>query len=117
MIKLIDDTKDGFCIFLNKTLLIQIDDDLKMDVDINITVYQKDDMTFGAEYDVAEYHNISFKGKPVDNSYKKLNEWIINYNNLMQVDLRAEINTFLDNYISKYEEDPFLLTSEFNIKL
>lgn len=117
MIKLKDETKDGFCIFLNKTLLIEIDNDLKMDIDIQITLHQKDDMTYGAEYDVAEYHNIFFKGKPVDNSYKKWSEWIINYNNLMQVDLRAEINKFLDSYFDKYEQDPLLLTEEYNIKL
>jgi hypothetical protein len=117
MIKLKHETKDGFCIFLNKSLLIEIDNDLKMDIDIQITLHQKDDMTYGAEYDVAEYHNIFFKGKPVDNSYKKLSEWIINYDNLMQVDLRAEINKFLDSYFDKYEQDPLLLTEEYNIKL
>lgn len=117
MIKLKDETKDGFCIFLNKTLLIEIDNDLKMDIDIQITLYQKDDMSYGAEYDIAEIHNVFFKGKPVDSSYKKWGVWITNYNNLMQVDLSGEIDNFLDSYFDKYEQDPLLLTEEYNIKL
>jgi len=117
MIKLIEEIKDGFCIFLNKTLLIEVDDDLKMDIDIQITLYKKDDGNYAAEYDVAEYHNVFFKGKQVDSSYKKWGEWVTNYNNLMQSDLTGDIDKYLEAYFTKYEKDPLSLTTEFNIKL
>jgi hypothetical protein len=109
MIKLIDETNEVIC--------IEIDNDLKMDVDIQITLFQKEDGNYGAEYELAEYHNVLFKGKQVDSSYKKWDEWVTNYNNLMQVDLEGDIFKYLNAYFAKYEQEPLLLANEYNIKL
>jgi hypothetical protein len=71
MIKLIDETKDGFCIFLNKDISVEIDTDLKMNLSIQITFFQKEDRSYGVEYDLADYTDIYFKGKPIDSSWKE----------------------------------------------
>jgi hypothetical protein len=113
-INLTKNTLDYPSIWIGKSLTIIIDNDLKMDIQLEMRLFEKNntfDGEYVVDYDITEYLNIIFKG--IEISGKDFKEWVKKYDVIMLCDLEFEIENYVKGYIKQYEDNPKLLINEF----
>jgi len=101
-------------LWIDKSLSIIIDNDLKMDIQLQIRLFEKNNIFDGEytiDYDITEYLNILFKGHEI--SGKDFIEWSKKYNTIMYCNIEVEIEDYIKDYIKQYEDNPKLLIDEF----
>jgi len=113
-INLTKNALDYASLWIDKSLSIIIDNDLKMDIQLQIRLFEKNntfDGEYAIDYDITEYLNIIFKG--IEISGKDFKEWVKKYDIIMLCDLEFEIENYVKDYIKQYEDNPKLLIEEF----